>query len=532
MSEPPELEPGSRAPNLREARRRLAARSRELDVLQSMGRRAAEARVPLDLFSTVLAALDRTHELDLAFVCYEWDDARVADLFLARPFAEEYLNAVLLRASRFLDWAPLPAIEPRRHELPGFDGARGSRPDFREQDLLLLPLIRRGQPAACLLVVPTDEPEEAQLRLLYSASNQISLHLERIQTVREAEVDRFRAIVDAMPQGVLLTDRSLRVLQANRAAERMLGSSGLAGSSSLEGKLESLGVESLVERVRSGVAGVADGEIRVDPDRTWTVTVSALPGEDDSLKGLVFVLTDVTESRRLQQQLMQSEKMSSLGQMISGVAHDLNNPLSSILGYAQLLHKSAPDDEKLRKRVSVLHREAERCRKIVQNLLSFARRREPERKRLSLNQVITNVSALLRNQLRADGARLELDLSPSLPALKGDAHQLEQLLVNLLTNAGHAVRQTGAPGVVTLRTRVADGPAILLEVTDTGPGIPLEIRSRVFDPFFTTKAAGEGTGLGLSLAYGIVTDHGGTIEIPESPGPGATLRVTFPLGGS
>ena len=221
MSEPPELEPGSRAPNLREARRRLAARSRELDVLQSMGRRAAEARVPLDLFATVLAVLDRTHELDLAFVCYEWDDARVADLFLARPFAEEYLNAVLLRASRFLDWAPLPAIEPRRHELPGFDGARGSRPDFREQDLLLLPLIRRGQPAACLLVVPTDEPEEAQLRLLYSASNQISLHLERIQTVREAE--HTEAVDLPASRGALGPEPGVpRVLQYPEAADQRI----------------------------------------------------------------------------------------------------------------------------------------------------------------------------------------------------------------------------------------------------------------------------------------------------------------------
>jgi len=493
-----------------------------------MGRCAAEAYGPQELFDSVLAVLGQAHELDLALVCYEWDDAPTAELFLARPFTATYLEAVRERASRFLSWPP--GVEPRSHALAGFDTARGERAGFREQDLLLLPLIRRGQPAACLLVVPAGEPEESQLRLLYSASNQLSLHLERILTVHEAEVSRFRAIVDAMPQGVLLTDGELRILQANRSALRMLDSSGLAGSDSLAGELDRLGIAALVESVQSGVAEVAEGETRVDSGQTWTVTVSPVPGEDSGAAGLVLVLTDVTESRRLQQRLAQSEKMSSLGQMISGVAHELNNPLASILGYTQLLQGSAPEDEKLGTRLAVLSREAERCRKIVRNLLSFARHREPERKRLSLNQVVENVSSLLSYQLRVEDVRLEHDLSPDLPAMEGDAHQLEQLLVNLLTNAGHAVRQTRSPGVVTLRTRKGGEHAILLEISDTGPGIPEAMRSKIFDPFFTTKAPAEGTGLGLSLAYGIVTAHEGTIEALDHPGPGTTFRITFPVG--
>ena len=520
----------SESPDLREATQRLAARSRELDVLQSMGRRAAEAYGPQELFDSVLAVLSRAQELDLALVCYEWDGAPTADLFLARPFSAVYLEAVEQRASRFLGWPE--GVEPRSHALAGFDTARGERVDFREQDLLLLPLIRRGQPPACLLVVSAGEPEESQLRLLYSASNQLSLHLERILTVREAEADRFRAIVDAMPQGVLLTDRELRILQANRPALRMLDSCGLAGSGSLAGELERLGIATFVDRVCSGAADVAEGETRVGSNQTWSVTVSPVPGEGSGVAGLGLVLTDVTESRRLQQQLSHSEKMSSLGQMISGVAHELNNPLASILGYAQLLQGSAPEDAKLRKRLEVLSREAERCRKIVGNLLSFARRREPERKRLSLNQVVENVSSLLRYQLRVEDVRLEHDLSPNLPAMEGDAHQLEQVLVNLLTNAGHAVRQTRAPGVVTLRTRTDGNRATILEISDTGPGIPGALRSKIFDPFFTTKAPGDGTGLGLSLAYGIVTAHGGTIEVADHQGPGTTFRITFPPGES
>jgi len=149
---------------------------------------------------------------------------------------------------------------------------------------------------------------------------------------------------------------------------------------------------------------------------------------------------------------------------------------------------------------------------------------------LALNDVVKNVVALLRYQLRVDGIRIECELSPDLSAIEGDGHQLEQVLVNLLTNAAQAIRQTGEAGTVTIATRVATSAAIVLEVRDTGPGVPVEMRSKIFDPFFTTKALGEGTGLGLSLVYGIVTDHGGTIELRAHDGGGSTFRITLPAG--
>jgi CheY-like chemotaxis protein/anti-sigma regulatory factor (Ser/Thr protein kinase) len=211
--------------------------------------------------------------------------------------------------------------------------------------------------------------------------------------------------------------------------------------------------------------------------------------------------------------------------MISGVAHELNNPLASIIGYAQLVAATGRD-EKLASRLETMRREAERCRRIVENLLSFARRREPESKPLALNQSVRNVCSLLDYQLRVDDVSIETELSPELPTIQGDAHQLEQVLVNLLTNAHHAIRQTGRAGRVWIRTTV-DAGGVLLEIADDGPGIPEAIRSRVFDPFFTTKDPGQGTGLGLSLVYGIVTAHGGTIELqPRSPG-GTVFRLRF-----
>jgi two-component system NtrC family sensor kinase len=528
MNEPPELDAGHVPADLRRVRRRLAARSRELDALQALGRSAAEARAPEELFSSVVAAVHRAEPLDLALVGYTWDGSPGLSLHLARPFDAGYLEAATDRARRFLGWSADTDAEPRRHELDGFDPARGERSDFREEDVILLPLVRAGRPIACLIAVPAGEADAQRLRLLYNASNQLSLHLDRILRAHEAETDRFRAIVDAMPQGVLLTDRRLRILQANRSGERMLQSAGLADPGSLETGLEQLGLTSLVAPVREGTVEVAEGEARVEGDRIWSVTVSAVPGGGAAADAILFVLSDRTESRRLQQQLAHSETMSSLGQMISGVAHELNNPLASIIGYTQLMRGTGEGDEKLAKRVDVLGREAERCRKIVQNLLSFARRREPERQPLSLNQVVENVVALLSYQLRVDGIRLERRLSPDLPVIEADAHQLEQVLVNLLTNASHAIRQCDETGTVAIETRVRGTDAIVLEIRDSGPGIPADMRSKIFDPFFTTKAPGEGTGLGLSLAYGVVTDHGGTIEALAHDGPGTTFRITLP----
>jgi len=261
----------------------------------------------------------------------------------------------------------------------------------------------------------------------------------------------------------------------------------------------------------------------------WALTASALPPVRGKVGGLVFVMNDVTESRRLQGQLAQSEKMSSLGQMISGVAHELNNPLASIVGYAQLV-QGAGTNERTTRHLEVLSREAERCKKIVKNLLSFARRHDPQHGTLSLNQTAENVLSLLEYQLRVDDIQLLRELDSNLPAMEGDPHQLEQVLVNLITNAAQAIRKTGEPGQVTVRTTMEGDRMIVLEVRDDGPGIPSKMRSRVFDPFFTTKAPGEGTGLGLSLVYGIVTAHGGTIDILEHDGRGTRFRLNFPLG--
>jgi PAS domain S-box-containing protein len=222
--------------------------------------------------------------------------------------------------------------------------------------------------------------------------------------------------------------------------------------------------------------------------------------------------------RETQAQLVQAGKMSAIGQLVSGVAHEINNPLSVIIGYGQLLlHRGVPDS--LRRPMELMVQQADRMAKIVRNLLYFARQRPPERAAVDLNAVIEQTLSLRMNQLTLSGIIIERDFDGDLPAVTGDAQQLTQVFLNLLLNAEQAIAVTGATGRIAFRTRVIDGGlAIRATVEDNGPGIPAEILPRVFEPFFTTKEVGSGTGLGLSVSYGIVQEHGGRLFAESEPG--------------
>jgi signal transduction histidine kinase/ActR/RegA family two-component response regulator len=227
--------------------------------------------------------------------------------------------------------------------------------------------------------------------------------------------------------------------------------------------------------------------------------------------------------------LHQAEKVAAMGQLLAGVAHELNNPLAAILGYAQLLRMRATSGA-LAEQLGTIEQAAMRCARIVKNFLSLARHYPPERQSVSLNSIVGNSVEVLAYALRTDDVELTLDLSDG-PALWADPHQLEQVVMNLLTNAHQAVRQGPRPRRITVATRyLQSGERIALHVADTGSGVPLEFRRRIFEPFFTTKPPGQGTGLGLSLCRGIVEAHGGTIRVEDAAGLGTVFVVELPLG--
>jgi signal transduction histidine kinase len=228
-------------------------------------------------------------------------------------------------------------------------------------------------------------------------------------------------------------------------------------------------------------------------------------------------------------QLLQTEKLAAMGSLLAGVAHELNNPLSVVLGRADLLAQQLAGSP-LQSRAELIAEAAERCARIVKNFLALARQRSPERQAVQLNQIIQEAVELVAYPLRVDDVEVRLELAPSLPVLWADPHQLHQVLVNLITNAHQAMRQAPPPRRLTLATRAESAAGrVVLRVADTGPGIPAEIQPRIFEPFFTTKPPAQGTGLGLSICQGIIEGHGGSIRVESPPGEGAVFVIELPV---
>lgn len=228
-----------------------------------------------------------------------------------------------------------------------------------------------------------------------------------------------------------------------------------------------------------------------------------------------------------QAQLVQSEKLSAIGQFVAGVAHELNNPLTAVIGFADLLEHTL-QDPKHRSHVSHIAKSATRCHKIVNNLLSFSRQHEPERASLQLNQLTEDVVEILAYDLRTSNITLVKEYAPELPPILGDSHQLQQVILNVINNARQALEAYRNDGCITLRTG-STASHVWLRIIDNGPGISRENLSRIFDPFFTTKPQGKGTGLGLSLCYGIMQEHRGRIRAESQPGTGTEFILELPI---
>ena len=229
-------------------------------------------------------------------------------------------------------------------------------------------------------------------------------------------------------------------------------------------------------------------------------------------------------------QLVQSEKMAAFGSLGAGIAHEVKNPLAGILGITQLSLRGAQEGHPLEKNLKIIEKETKRCKTIIENLLKFARQEQVEFSEVDLGQVMADALAIVDHQLGINSIKVEQELEQDIPTCRGNANQLQQVLMNLMINAQQAM--AGASGTVRLSARKGERDRIELRVSDNGPGIPNHIQQRIFEPFFTTKPAGQGTGLGLSVTYGIVKDHGGEIRLESEEGEGTTFVITLPVAAA
>jgi two-component system cell cycle sensor histidine kinase/response regulator CckA len=279
---------------------------------------------------------------------------------------------------------------------------------------------------------------------------------------------------------------------------------------------------------------------RADSTAVWVeLTARADQAAGGSGLRVEALMRDVSERKKLDDetrdiyhQLLQAEKMAALGQTISGVAHELNNPLATILSWSERLSQQPALDDSIRRGLETILSESERAARIVRNLLTFARKRQTTRMMVDVNHIVGETLALRAYDQRLTNIRVIEALAAGLPHVFADGHQMQQVLLNLVINAEQAMLSANGHGVLVVRSwHDVDHDSVILEINDDGPGIPEDLQPKIFDPFFTTKEVGKGTGLGLTVAYAIVQEHGGRIRLESAPAAGASFYVELPVSG-
>ncbi len=392
--------------------------------------------------------------------------------------------------------------------------------------------LQRDDGERLLLVTNTPIRHGAVVVGVLGIARDVTDELARARALERSEASYTR-LVESASDAIFTVDGSGRFTAVNRSLERTTGRSRqqlLAESfGDLVDARDLADTGRLLRQTMHGQGSRGSLRFRAGDGEVRQGSLILSPVFDaGSITGALGILRDVTDEQRLAEQLLQQEKLAAVGQLVSGVAHELNNPLAGVMAFSQLL-LAAPHttDEETRRAVETIHREAQRAARIVAHLLTFARQQPAERVATDLNAIIGDSLELRRLALRTAQIEVDLTLDADLPRTWADPFQLQQVVLNLLGNAEHALLDW--PGVrrIAIRTTRADD-MLVVTLADTGPGIPAEQRDRIFNPFFTTKPVGQGTGLGLSISDGIVRDHGGRIGVESEPGGGARFVVEIP----
>jgi two-component system NtrC family sensor kinase len=424
-------------------------------------------------------------------------------------------------------WTPdADACSEAIADIPLAEGARSA---------VVVPLQRRGQCIGAITLLSRSRRDYSEIDVAHveAMADLLSVALanaDLLETLRKTEW-RFRTLFRAAPDAVLTVFESGRIREANDAVNDIFG----VHPVQMVGRtLDEFVLPEDVGRLRKELAYVLKGapsrlEIRARHGigeratvRIVQLAARLLPEADPPQ--VLLLGRDMTSEREMRARLAETERLAAVGELVAGVAHEVNNPLCTISAFAQLLQRDDALDAEQRESVDVICSETQRASQVLRDLLTFARRSEGENATIQINDLIERTMRLRLYEMDSLGITAEYDLTADLPLTRGDPRQIQQVVLNLVMNAIQAMEPMGG-GKLRLRS-FAEGERVVLEVSDTGPGIPDKARAHVFEPFYTTKASG--TGLGLSVSYGIVASHGGEISIVRTGEEGTTFRIVLP----
>ncbi|MHB9072866.1 MAG: c-type heme family protein [Desulfobaccales bacterium] len=415
--------------------------------------------------------------------------------------------------------------------------AAGGRMSFfacaEEQNCLNVPLVCRHKVLGVMTFVQVDFNEITPERreLLNSVGQQIGITIESLQNVEQLtrSKDLLQSVFDGITDMMVLLDRNLHIKMVNQAYLRQHG---VALKDILDQSCVALDFEPRCPFSQASLETVfhtqkpMTEEIQGGEGKIFLVHYYPLVDDQGEVVSIVHHAKDITTEKRVEQRIQHAEKLASMGQLAGGIAHEINNPLGVILCYADLLKSQLADFPQGHKDVSVIEKHAINCQRIVADLLEFARSQEAARQPTELNPTIEEVVRMVEHQFRRQHCTIELDLAASMPLVNIDANKMKQVYLNLLMNSRQAINGRGTIRVTT--RYIKDAGLVQIVFWDNGIGIAPEIIGRIFNPFFSTKKTGEGTGLGLSVSYGIVKDHGGEIQVESQPGAWSRFTIELP----
>ena len=378
-----------------------------------------------------------------------------------------------------------------------------------------------------------DAITRASEKLTWLNRNLEQMVAERTQKLSQSEA-KYRRIFEGSMDIIIVLDRRGDIIDINPAGLDTLGYETkeqlLADADFSKILISPPNTGRLLDQIaEAGYCKDLECEIRCRDGAvlTWLLSATATGNANGGHVAFECIAKDITERKKMERQILQADRLASLGELSAGVAHEINNPLGLILGYTQLLLQDEPEDTQVFQDLKIVEKYTKNCKKIVEDLLKFTRTSETRMQTIHVNALIEDIVEVVRHQFELAHVTIDVDLSSDIPACEGDEEKLKQVFMNLLMNAQQAIEETGHIQVRTARDR--DAGEIVITVTDTGSGMPPEIQDKIFDPFFTTKPTGKGTGLGLSVSYGIVQEHGGRINVESRPGEGTTFVIALPV---